>query len=130
MTARRVSAWLFALAAAGCSSPEPTAERLSLVSDRGLLAADVSFAAPVARGNNELWVALTPLESEGEARLLAVDATMAAHAHVAHAEHIASVGSTFEVQGLDLFMSGRWQLELSLRISDADDTLSFPVDVP
>jgi hypothetical protein len=119
-----------ALGVSGCSSAEPTATRLSLVSDRGLVDAEVSFSGPVARGDNELVVELTPRAGDDEARLLAVDATMAAHAHVAHAGHIDDAGAAFHVQELDLFMTGRWQVELSLSLSDAEDTLSFPVDVP
>lgn len=121
---------LAAFAALACSSPPRAATELTLVSDAGLLAADVSFAGPVARGRNELRIELTPRGGDGDARLLAVDATMAAHAHVAHAEHIDDAGSTFHVQDLDLFMTGRWQIELSLSLGERADALSFPVDVP
>lgn len=114
----------------GCSSSEPAATHLSLVSDGGLLNAEVSFVKPIARGENELLVELTPREPGGEGRLLAVDATMAAHAHVAHAEQIDETDAVFHAQKLDLFMTGRWQLELSLALSGTEDTLSFPVDVP
>jgi hypothetical protein len=118
------------LAALGCSSPEPAETRLSLVSEQGLLDADVRFVRPVERGENELFVQLTPHDGEGDPQLLAVDATMAAHAHVARPPHIAQASNGFHVQGLELFMTGRWQIELSLALSDHHDTLSFPVDVP
>ena len=120
----------FALLVAGCSSPEPAATKLSLVSDAGLVTAEVRFTAPVARGDNELVVQLQPRESEGEPRLVAVDATMAAHAHVAHAERIEDEGDAFHVRELDLFMTGRWQVELTLTLQGTEDALSFPVDVP
>jgi hypothetical protein len=114
----------------GCSSAEPAETRLSLVSEQGLLDAEVRFVGPVERGENQLVIQLTPRAREGEARLLAVDATMAAHSHVAHAEQIDPTNSGFRVQKLDLFMTGRWQVELSLALSDSQDALSFPVDVP
>jgi len=94
------------------------------------LDADVRFAGPVERGDNELFVELRPLASAGEAELLAVDASMAAHAHEAHAESIAATDAGFRVDNLDLFMTGRWQLELSVAVAGQVDSVSLPVDVP
>jgi hypothetical protein len=114
----------------GCSSPEPADTQLSLLSEQGLLDAEVQFVGPVERGENQLFIQLTPHEHEGEARLLAVDATMAAHAHVTQAPQIDETDAGFRVRRLDLYMSGRWQIELSLALADSQDSLSFPVDVP
>jgi hypothetical protein len=114
----------------GCSEPEPPGTELSMVSEQGLLDAEVRFSSPIARGENQLFVQLTPHERDGQPRLLAVDATMAAHSHVSHAERIDETDEGFLVQELDLFMTGRWQLSLSLSLADREDTLSFPVDVP
>jgi hypothetical protein len=55
---------------------------------------------------------------------------MAAHAHSAHAASIEADASGFEVDGLNLFMTGRWQLELQLAVGDQLDSANLPVDVP
>jgi hypothetical protein len=117
-------------ALAGCSSPAPAETSLSLVSDAGLLDADVRVVTPVERGNNELFVQLRPRSSDGMAQLLAVDASMPAHGHEAHASNIDEAGTTFHASGLNLFMTGRWLVTLQLSLADEPDSVSLPLDVP
>jgi hypothetical protein len=114
----------------GCSAPAPAATSVSLVSERGLLDADVTVSTPVARGDNELFVQLRPHAADGPVRLLAVDATMAAHAHEAHAEAIDEADAGFYAKKLDLFMTGRWLVTLELSFADEPDSVSLPIDVP
>jgi hypothetical protein len=116
----------------GCSAPAPVETTVSLVSERGLLDADIRVSTPVARGNNELFVQLRPhaAAADGSARLLAVDATMAAHTHEAHAEAIDETNSGFYAKKLDLFMTGRWLVTLELAFVDEPDKVSLPIDVP
>jgi hypothetical protein len=114
----------------GCSAPAPAETSVSLVSERGLVDADVTIVTPVARGKNQLFVQLRPHMATGDARLLAVDATMAAHAHEAHAEAIDETENGFVATDLDLFMTGRWLLTLELSLADEADQVSLPIDVP
>ena len=117
----------------GCSAPAPAETTVSLVSERSLLDADISVSTPVARGNNELFVQLRPhalASTDGPVRLLAVDATMAAHAHEAHAEAIDEADAGFYAKKLDLFMTGRWLVTLELAFGDEPDSVSLPIDVP
>lgn len=116
----------------GCSAPAPAETTVSLVSERGLLDADISVKTPVARGNNELFVQLRPHApaADDSARLLAVDATMAAHGHEAHAEAIDEADAGFYAKRLDLFMTGRWLVTLQLAFGDEPDSVSLPIDVP
>jgi len=127
----RPLALLFAVTAlVGCSAPDPAETSVSLVSERGLVDADIRIVTPVARGKNQLFVALRAHAAAGEARLLAVDATMAAHAHEAHAEAIDETDVGFVATDLDLFMTGRWLLTLELSLADEPDSVSLPIDVP
>lgn len=124
---------LVALATAlvtGCSSPETAQGSGQVLSERGLVDVDVQFEGPVVRGDNSLRVKLDAQTAPEVAELVAVDASMAAHAHTAHATTIMAQDDAFEVQGLDLFMTGRWQLELELAVGGEVDRASLPVDVP
>lgn len=123
-------AFVAALGLTACGSPEPAAVSLSLVSDDGLVEADVRVVSPVVRGDNELFVELRPSRGQAEASLIDVDATMAAHGHRAEALSIERVDGRFHAQQLDLFMTGRWLVELRFAVDDATDSASFPVDVP
>ena len=131
----RFAFWALVVASSacfGCSAPAPAETTVSLVSERGLLDAEISVGTPVARGNNELFVQLRPHAkvADGPARLLAVNATMAAHAHEAHAEAIDETDSGFHVRELDLFMTGRWLVTLDLAFAGEPDSVSLPIDVP
>lgn len=121
---------LFALLSVACSSPAPAELSLSLLSERGLIDAEVQVVAPVQRGGNQLRVELRSHLGEGEASLEAVNATMAAHGHEATAGAIEPTSSGYVVRDLGLFMSGRWEVELEVALDGQRDTLSLPVDVP
>ena len=121
---------LLPLLLVACSSPAPAELSRSLVSDQGLIDVEVRIASPVRRGDNELFVDLSPHEGRGRASLVAVNATMAAHGHEAHASSVEGTAEGYHAFGLDLFMSGRWQLELELELDAQPDTVSLPVDVP
>jgi len=119
-----------ALLLAGCSAPAPADLSVSVVSDHGLVDADVRVASPVERGENDVFVELRPHSGGGDAQLLAVRATMAAHGHEASAAEIERTATGFHARELDLFMTGRWLLELELSLDEQQDTVSMPVDVP
>jgi hypothetical protein len=114
----------------GCSAPAPAATSLSLVSERGLIDAEVQVETPVARGDNTLLIQLKPHQETGTPELVAVDASMPAHAHSANAPTIVATGDGFQVSGLDLFMTGRWLVVLQLSLDGQSDSASLPVDVP
>jgi hypothetical protein len=126
----KVSLAAVALLLFACSSPAPAELSLSLVSDRGLIDADVRIGSPVRRGDNELLVDLRPHAGDGMPSLVAVTATMAAHGHTARAASVELTRDGYRATELDLFMSGRWQLELELTLDDQLDAASLPVDVP
>jgi hypothetical protein len=118
------------LVLAACSSPAPAELSHSLVSDQGLLDVDIRIVAPVQRGDNELFVDVRPHAASGEAFLLGVRASMAAHGHAAREARLDRDAHGYHVSGLDLFMSGRWQLELALALDEQSDAVGLPVDVP
>lgn len=102
---------------------------MQLVSDSGRVSADVEVVTPVVRGRNELFVELGPRDG-ALAELVAVDAAMVSHGHRAHAPRIQESDGTFHVDALDLFMTGRWLIELTLEVDGEVDHASLPVDVP
>ena len=67
---------LVATGLAGCSSPDPAETTVSLLSERGLVEADVTIVTPVERGKNRLIAQLRPHAAAGEARLLGRDGAM------------------------------------------------------
>ncbi|HYP89737.1 MAG TPA: hypothetical protein VEQ59_16330 [Polyangiaceae bacterium] len=116
---------------AACSSAAPAELSVSVVSDKGLVDADVRVASPVERGENDVFVELRPHRGDGEPQLLALRATMAAHGHEARAGVIEHTAAGYHAADLDLFMTGRWLLELDLLAVDGEpDSVSLPVDVP
>lgn len=121
--------WL-ATALVACGSAEPAELSLSVVSDAGLIDADVRVLAPVERGKNELFVDARPHDGAGEVSLVAVRATMPAHGHEAAAATIERTANGYHASDLVLFMSGRWQIELQLQLDDQSDRAGLPVDVP
>ena len=121
---------LICLVLTSCAAPAPAETSVDLISDAGLLEAHVRFAGPVERGDNELLVELAPTSGAGEPRLLAVSAVMPAHAHQARAGSIERTALGFRASELNLFMTGRWQVELTLELAGSSDSVSLPVDVP
>lgn len=115
--------------ALGCGAPPAAPASVTLRSEHGLVEANIGFDGPVRRGDNtviaELWAT-----GEGEPRLTAVNAYMVAHNHQAQAARIRATAGGFEASKLDLFMTGRWQVELELTVAEQSDRISMPVDVP
>jgi hypothetical protein len=101
-----------------------------VLSEHGLVEAAVQFEGPIERGNNSLVVALRPRHGDASASLTSVDAVMPAHTHHAHAASIELTEQGFRVSQLDLYMTGRWQLQLQLELGAEQDSVSMPVDVP
>lgn len=125
----RAPLWLLLLLSA-CSAPEAAPVSVELLSDSGRVSAAVQIVTPVVRGDNELFVELAPQEGSSEAALVAVDAVMAAHGHYSHAASIQPADGAFHVEALDLFMTGRWLVELTLQVDGEADHASLAVDVP
>lgn len=123
-----VSSWLASLLTA-CSSPEPAPLSVEVLSDAGWVQVDVEVVSPVVRGNNELFVTLQPREHTA-ADLVSVEAAMVAHGHHSRAARIERDAAGFHVTELELFMTGRWLLELELSVDGQPDRASLPVDVP
>ncbi|MDF3069106.1 MAG: hypothetical protein K0R38_4707 [Polyangiaceae bacterium] len=129
MTRRGTPVWLLLSLLSACSAPEPAPATVQLVSDSGRVSADVEIVTPVVRGRNELYVELAPQDG-ARAALVAVDAAMVTHGHRSHAAKIEQEDRLFHVGSLDLFMTGRWLIELSLEVDGEADHASLPVDVP
>ena len=111
----------------GCSTPEPADARggrfdVECEAARCSAAIELEAGAPV-RGLNRFLVRLTP----AEAGLGAAKAWMLAHGH--GSEGLITPGDPNEVD-IDLFMAGRWELELDVVIDETADRLTFTIDVP
>ncbi len=125
-----------ALLSACVQSPDDVAQLnadqpLDQRSERGLVEATVSLDSPeIARGPNDFSIALRAIQSSSAPVLISVEASMVAHGHRASASRIVSDGPTFHAVGLDLFMSGRWQIALGVELEASSDLVEFALDVP
>jgi hypothetical protein len=113
-----------------CAAADPAPSSAVLLSEHGLVEAVVHFEGPIERGDNALLVELRAQHGDADVRLTSVDAVMPAHTHHAHALAIEATDGGFRASELDLYMTGRWQLELELELDGASDSVSMPVDVP
>jgi len=124
------------LLAACVASPDDTAQlsadhALEQRSRQGLVEATVSLAgSELARGANDFSIGLRAAQSSSLPVLTSMDASMAAHGHHVSASSIVSDGQTFRALGLDLFMSGRWQITLGVELEASSDLVEFALDVP
>jgi len=99
-------------------------------SEHGLVEATVALdGAALARGPNDFSTTLRADQSSAPAVLKSAAASMAVHGHHASASHIDSDGEQFHFD-LDLFMSGRWQVELGVELDSESDVVEFALDVP
>jgi hypothetical protein len=115
---------------AGCGASPSAPETLTQTSDGGAVQARVHFEGGVQHGPNTLSIELSPLRSEGsDATLESVSAAMPGHGHTAKATSVREKDGAFEA-AIDLFMTGRWQLELALDSSSGSDRVVMAVDVP
>jgi hypothetical protein len=113
----------------GCSAPPDAGASLSGVSEQGLARADLRFEDGLRRGSNSLWTELESL-SHAEPRLVRVEALMVSHSHRAACDDIEKTSQGFHAPDLNLFMSGRWRLELELLVGAEPDSVTFAIDVP
>ena len=124
------------LLAACVAAPDDTAQlsadhALDQRSEHGLVDATVALDSPtLTRGPNDLSIALRASDPQLAPTLTSVEASMAVHGHHASATNIVRDGDTFRVTGLDLFMSGRWQVTLGVELEDSSDLVEFALDVP
>ncbi len=121
---------LAVLTSLGCAQPPEPGGVPDQTSLHGLVEAALVFEGGLRRGDNTLRAELTPLQGSGVPLLVSAEALMAGHGHHAQAEHIQAEADGFRATGLNLFMTGRWQVELAVELNDAVDSISFPVDVP
>jgi len=100
-------------------------------SSHGLVEAKIALDRPeIVRGPNDLSITLRAADDASLPVLISVDASMAVHGHHASASGIVSEGQTFRAVGLDLFMSGRWQVALGVELEGSSDLVEFALDVP
>jgi len=106
-------------------------------SESGLVNATVTLeAAALERGQNSFLVVLQPVADAGDdagaevPALTNAVATMPAHGHSVTASTIALDGSAYRVGDLDLFMSGLWQVDLTVTVGARSDHVEFSLDVP
>jgi len=140
MTAARCVLGLLALISlSGCVSAPSDAKSLNggdqLVqsSDSGLVDATVTLeAATLERGQNSFLVRLAPADdAAADAPVLtSAVATMPAHGHSVSATSIAPEGEAYRIDDLDLFMSGLWQIDLTISVGAQSDHVEFSLDVP
>ena len=129
-----VTAIIFTLASC-VSSPDDAAELqagapLEQRSVHGLAMATVVLDAPsLVRGPNDFRVTLHAAGG-AEPSLTSAEASMAAHGHHTVTSDIVRTSSGYLVSGLDLFMSGRWQVTLGVLEDNATDVVVFALDVP
>jgi hypothetical protein len=140
MTAARCVLGLLALVAlSGCVSAPSDAQSLNggneLIqsSESGLVKATVTLeAAMLERGQNSFLVQLSPAaDAAADAPMLTgVVATMPAHGHSVSATSIAPEGAAYRIGDLNLFMSGLWQVDLTVSVGAQSDHVEFSLDVP
>lgn len=139
MNARRV-AGAFALAlllvVGGCSSTDGDEVALGTlagtdavrIASREGVGVEIRPLQPVELGKNTVTVSFP---DDAGAELVAVSALMPAHGHGSPTPKIEpSTDGGFVVRDLVLYMSGRWELRLALRVHARDDEAIVAVDVP
>lgn len=125
-----------ALLAACVASPDDVAQlnadhALDQRSSHGLVEATVALESPaIARGPNDFSITLRAADSGSLPTLISVEASMAAHGHRVSTSRIVGDAPMFRAVGLDLFMSGRWQVVLGVELEDSSDLVEFALDVP
>lgn len=136
MISRRVASAcaLAVLVFVGCgsSTEDATLETLSgdsgvRVSSRERLSVEVRPAEAIRLGKNTFIVSFPP---DTGAELASVAALMPAHGHGSPPPAIEPTADGFVVRDLVLYMSGRWELRLGLRVHSEDDEAIVAVDVP
>jgi hypothetical protein len=96
------------------------------ISSRERVAVELEPSAPIKLGKNTIAVSFP----DDGAELVSVSALMPAHGHGSPAPVIERSGEGFVVRDLVLYMSGRWELRLGLRVGTREDEAIVAVDVP
>ncbi|MBX3209424.1 MAG: hypothetical protein KF764_30605 [Labilithrix sp.] len=98
------------------------------VSSRQRVDVDVRSTAPIKLGKNTV---LVTFPADPRAELTSASALMPAHGHGSPEPKIArGDDGGFVVRDLVLYMSGRWELRLTLRVDEHEDEAIVAVDVP
>lgn len=136
MISRRVASAcaLAVLVFGGCgsSSEDAALETLSgddgvQISSRERLTVDVRPAGAIRLGKNTFIVSFP---ASADAELASVAALMPAHGHGSPPPAIEHTADGFVVRDVVLYMSGRWELRLALRVGPQEDEAIVAVDVP
>jgi hypothetical protein len=122
---------LFLALAVGCGEAPAADGSVDVVSEGGSIEAKARFAGAVRHGQNTLLVELAAVDAQSDVpSLVAVEAVMPGHGHRAQSDQITHGESGAWASHLDLFMAGRWEIDLTLGLGGTTDALAFPVDVP
>ena len=96
------------------------------ISSRERVAVEIHPSAPIKLGKNTVVVSFP----ETGAELVSASALMPAHGHGSPAPKIEPSTEGYVVRDLVLYMSGRWELRLGLRVDAREDEAIVAVDVP
>lgn len=130
-----VAAFCFSTAALGallgCGAEDTTAEVAEkkpqeLVSNTGAYHVQVATEGLKAGKNKIRAAVLSPRAGS----IVSASAFMPAHGHGTEGAVVTRDGDSYVVSDLSMFMSGKWQITLTLRGGEKDDDLRFYVDVP
>lgn len=139
MSARRVAgacALAFLLITAGCGGSDGDEAALGTlagtdpvrIASREGVGVEIRPAQRLELGKNTVTVTFP---DDGAAELVAASALMPAHGHGSPPPKIErSTDGGFVVRDLVLYMSGRWELRLELRVQAREDEAIVAVDVP
>ncbi len=135
---RLVFSSLFALLVCfGCvGAPDDTAalsaeKPLIRGSAQGLVEATIRLSeGRLERGPHDLLVELRATQGDPMPVLVSASASMPAHGHEVSATGISTDSSGYRVEGLDFFMSGRWEVALGVELDGSSDSVDFAIDVP
>ena len=97
------------------------------IASRERVDVEVRPVEPIKLGKNTFVVSFP---SRSGAELASVSALMPAHGHGSPAATIEPSAEGFVVRDLVLYMSGRWELRLGLRVDAHEDEAIVAVDVP
>lgn len=125
-----VSALALGTAGVGCSNdsdePATLTDGTVRIATEGQVALDVKSAAPIKLGKNTVFVTFPTQPGS----LSSASALMPAHGHGSPPATIEREGDAFVIRDIVLYMSGRWEIHLALKIDDRDDEAIVAVDVP
>lgn len=117
----------------GCGAEDTTAQLQQeakpqdLVSTTGAYHVQVDAPEALKAGKNKLRASFV---SPRAGTIVSASAFMPAHGHGTQGATVTRSGDTFLINDISMFMSGKWEITLSLRGGEKDDDLRFYVDVP